>query len=142
MAKISPQVATEKWQRRTTAAVQDMITGVQAVTVNPAQLAIEKEQKMVQNFNAAMQDGKWKRSMGRVTLDDWKSAMQNKGAPRVAAGVQNAGGKMVAFMSEFLPFQETIQQKLATMPDITSEDAINRMVFNVRETMKFRRSGR
>jgi len=140
MAKDPKQVA-EKWVRRTQAATQDMINGVNNVVKNPAEQAIQKEQKLVTNWNASIQSGKWKRGMQTVTLDGWKQSMIQKGAPRVSAGVQTAQSKQEQFYSELLPYQDAMQTKLATMPDITLEDSINKAVEWMRGMSKFRRRG-
>lgn len=140
MAKDPKQVA-EKWVRRTQAATQDMINGVNNVTKNPAEQAIAKEQKLVTNWNNSIQSGKWKRGMQTVSLDSWKQSMIQKGAPRVSAGVQTAQSKQEAFYSELLPYQDAMQSKLSTMPDITLEDSINKAVEWMRGMAKFRRRG-
>lgn len=136
-----PKEVAAKFVRRTQAATQDMIAGVNAVTVNPAQEAIKKQDKMLNNLTIAVQEGKWKRGLGRVTLEDWKASMINKGASRVAAGVQAAQGKMEAFYSELLPYQAELQKKIDAMPDTTLQDGINRAVQWMTDMNKFRRRG-
>ena len=140
MAKDPKQVA-EKWVRRSQAATQDMVNGVNNVTRNPAEQAIAKEQKLVNNWNAAIQSGKWKRGMQAVTLDGWKQSMIQKGAPRVAAGVQSAQAKQEQFYAELIPYQDSLQSKLAAMPDLTLEDSINKAVEWMRGMSKFKRRG-
>lgn len=140
MAKDPKQIG-EKWVRRTQAASQDMVNGVNNVTVNPAQQAIAKEQKLVSNWNASITSGKWRRGMGAVTLEGWKQAMIQKGAPRVSAGAQASQGKMEQFYSELLPYQDALQSKLSAMPDLTLEDSINKAVEWMRGMSKFKRRG-
>jgi len=141
MASKDPKTIAEKYVRRTQAATTDMVNGVNNVTVNPAQQAIAKEQKLITNWNASINEGKWKRGMQTVTLEGWKQSMIQKGAPRVAAGAQAAQGKMEAFYSELLPYQDALQSKLANMPDITLEDSINKAVEWMRGMSKFKRRG-
>jgi hypothetical protein len=131
----------EKWVRRTQAASQDMVNGVNAVTVNPAQQAIAKEQKLLNNITESITSGKWRRGMQAVTLESWKQAMIQKGAPRVAQGVQSAQGKYEAFQAELIPYQDQLQSKLANMPDLTLEDSINRAVTWMRGMSSFKRRG-
>lgn len=141
MATKDPKSIGEKWVRRTQAATQDMVNGVNAVTVNPAQQAIAKEQKLLNNVTQAIQSGKWRRGMQTVTLEGWKASMVQKGAPRVAAGAQSSQGKMEQFYSELLPYQEQLQTKLNAMPDLTLEDSINKMVTWTRGMSNFKRRG-
>jgi hypothetical protein len=131
----------EKWVRRTQAANQDMVNGVNAVTVNPAQQAIAKEQKLLNNITESITSGKWRRGMQAVTLESWKQAMIQKGAPRVSQGVQSAQGKYEAFQAELIPYQDQLQSKLANMPDLTLEDSINRAVTWMRGMSSFKRRG-
>ncbi len=136
-----PKKVTEKWQRRTAGAVNDMVEGVKAVTENPMQQAIAKEQKLVQNWNASITEGKWRRGMGKITIDDWKNSMTTLAAQRVPAGVQAAGGKFEAFMAELLPFQENIKREIEAMPDVTLQDGINRAVAWMTKSAQFKRRG-
>jgi len=141
MAPKDPKAVAEKWVRRSQAATQDMVNGVNAVTTNPAQQAIAKEQKLLQNVTQAIQSGKWRRGMQTVTLESWKASMVQKGAPRVSAGVQAAQSKQEGFYSELLPYQEQLQSKLSGMPDLTLEDSINRAVTWMRGMNSFKRRG-
>lgn len=137
----TPQSVAEKYVRRTTGAVQDMVNGVNAVTVSPTVKAVEKKDKLTQNWNAAMTSGKWERGMKRVTLDDWKKSMIEKGAPRVAAGVQAAAGKMTDFFAELIPFQDAAKAEIERMSDLTLEDSIQRMNAWTRKMASFKRRG-
>jgi hypothetical protein len=141
MAPKDPKAIAEKFVRRAQSATQDMITGVNNVTINPAQQAFAKEQKLLNNVTQAIQSGKWRRGMQTVTLESWKQSMVQKGAPRVAAGVQAAQPKMEAFYSELLPYQEQLQTKLGSMPDLTLEDSINRATTWMRGMANFKRRG-
>ena len=141
MAKnLSPQQIAEKHNRRTKAANQDMIAGVQNVTENPAEKAVQKKDKLVNNWNAAMQDGKWERGMKRVTLEGWQKSMVEKGAGRVAAGLDASMAKTEQFFSELIPFQSDLQSKVGKMPDLTIDDSIARSAEWIRGMSKFRRS--
>jgi hypothetical protein len=141
MAKnLTPEQVAEKHARRTKAAQQDMVAGVNAVTSNPAEKAIKKKDKLVNNWNAAIQSGKWERGMGRVTLEGWKKAMVEKGAGRVAAGIDASIGKTTEFFSQLLPFQADLSAKIEKMPDLTIEDSVARSAEFIRGMSKFKRS--
>jgi len=143
MAKqLSPQAVAEKHARRTTAAVQDMIEGVKNVTVAPTMQAAQKQDKLVARWNEAIQSGKWKRGLEAVSLESWKSSMIDKGAQRVAAGINGAKDKMIAFYSELLPFQADLSAKISQMPDLTLEDSIARANAQIRGMANFRKGGR
>ena len=142
MAKqvMTPQQIAEKHNRRTKAAVQDLIAGVNNVETNPAQQAIKKKAKLLQNWNDAMQSGKWERGMGRVTLEGWKASMIDKGAGRISAGLDASMGKTTEFFAELIPFQNDLSKKVDALPDLTIEDSINRAATWIRGMGNFRKA--
>lgn len=139
MAKFTPQELAEKHARRTTAAVPDMIKGVEAVQVSPTNQAADKKDKLVARWNEAINSGKWERGLRNVSLDQWKTSMKEKGANRVAAGIAGAKDKMVAFYAELIPFQSDLSAKIASMPDLTLEDSIARATAQIRGMSTFRK---
>jgi len=140
MAKLTPQEFQEKHARRLTASVEEVRRGVDKVTVNPCELAAKKKDKMLANLTIAVNDGRWERGLKRVTLEDWKSKTRDVGAGRIAAGIQAAAAKVVAFAEELLPHIDAGQVLLKTMPDITLEDNIARMDTFVRHMAKMKRT--
>ena len=136
---LSPSAIAEKHARRTIGASQDLIAGVNSVTVSPTEQAAKKQDKLIQNWTDAVQSGKWARGLRAVSLDDWKKAMIEKGAPRVAAGIANSRAKIEAFFAELLPYQADLSAKISQMPDLTLEDSIARMTAQVRGMSNFRK---
>ena len=124
---INSQQFYEKWQRRLAGATQDIQNGVNNVTVSPTAKAAAKQAKMLANLTASIQAGKWKDGLMKVTVDDWKNAMLNKGVGRIAAGTANASARVQAFANVLLPHIQQGQGKIASMPDMTLEDSIARM---------------
>lgn len=141
MAKLTPTEYQEKHARRLKGATEDMRLGVEKVTESPTAKAAAKKDKMKANLNRAIDSGKWERGLKRVTLEEWKTQMIEKGVGRVAAGIDGAKDKVIAFAAELLPFQDGIKAKIAKMADITLEDNINRMTTQIREMAKFQRKG-
>lgn len=140
MAKLTPQQFQEKHARRLTAAVQDVKAGIDRVTVNPCELAAAKQDKMLANLTAAVNDGRWAAGLKRVTLEQWKAKARDVGAGRIAAGITAAKDKVIAFAEQLLPHIDAGQAKIANMPDITLEDNIGRMVEFTRHMATFKRT--
>lgn len=134
---LTPQQVTDKWASRAASATQAMTDGVNNVQTAPGALAAAKQDKMLANLMEAVNSGKWARNVSAVTLADWKAAMLSKGIQRYGAGVTSAKPKMQAFMTKLLPYQQNIKSQLASMPDLTLEDNINRAIFVIREMSKF-----
>jgi len=111
------------------------------VTTSPTAQAANKKDKMRSNINASIDSGKWERGLRRVSLEEWKSKMTNKGLGRVATGIDEAAPKVRAFAAEVLPFIDSLQATVQKLPDTTLEDNINRMTTFVRGMAKFQRKG-
>ena len=140
MAKVTPEEYQEKHARRLKASITDITRGVERVTKSPTAAAAEKEDKMLANLTKSVQDGKWARGLKKVSLEDWKSKMINKGVQRIAGGIDGAKDKVVEFASELLPHVDSGVSKVKGMPDLTIEDSINRASTFIRHMAGFKRS--
>lgn len=140
MPRLTPEEAQEKHSRRLKGAIDDMRSGIEKVTEAPTLKAAAKKDKMKQRLNEALDNGKWEAGLKRVSLEDWKTKMIDKGLNRVSAGIDGAKDKVIGFYSELFPFQDKIQDELKKMPDLTLEDSISRMTHQVRRMHGFKRS--
>lgn len=139
MAKISPQEFAEKWARRLTASTPDIQRGVQRVDQSPTEKAASKKDKMLANLTQAVQSGKWEAGLRKVTLQDWKKQILEKGLPRLSQGVSGAQGEVADFAGQLLAFQDTVKGEIERMPDLTLEDNIARMTTWVRRMSQFKK---
>jgi len=140
MAKLTAAEFQAKHATRLKAAVEDMRTGIKRVTESPTEKAANKQDKMLANLTAAVSSGKWAAGLKRVSLEEWKRKAADIGVNRVAAGIDAAKAKVVAFAEELLPHIDRSKAKLAGMADVTLDDNINRMTTFIREMATFRRS--
>ena len=140
MAMPTPQQAAQKWQRNLSASTQTIIEGVNRVQESPTAKAARSIDRMVAGFQNAAADGKIQDGLNAVTLEDWKSAMIDKGASRIASGAAQAEPKFARFLDEFLPFLEAgVRQLDSEMPRGDTEQNIQRAVSMMRHNAKFRR---
>ena len=137
--KITPAEFQEKHARRLKAALTDMRDGVGRVTEAPGAKAAAKQEKMLANLTAKVQDGTWAARLKKVTLEDWREKMLSKGIPRVSGGIDAASAKVVDFASQLLPAVDAASRKAQAMPDLTLEDSIARMNSFVRDMAGFRK---
>ena len=137
MTSMTPQEFAEKHNRRTKAASEDMINGINKVTISPTAQAAAKQGKMLANLQASVQNGTWANRLKAVTLESWKDKMINKGMPRVSGGLDASVQKVQDFAAQLLPAINAAVAKINTMPDLTIDDSINRMTTFVREMSKF-----
>lgn len=136
--RVSPTQAADKWASRMQAATQEITQGVNAVTVSPGAAAAAKFDKWLANVQAA--GAKWKRNVSAVQLSDWQHAMINIGIPRISAGVTAKKPKYEAFAAQFFTHLQQGLTQLATMPDTTQDQRIQKAVFMMQHNAKFVRN--
>jgi len=139
MSKLTPAEYQEKHARRLKGAIDDMRKGIEGVSSSPTAKAAGKADKMRANILQSIDSGKWAAGLNRVTLEEWKGKMIEKGLNRVASGIDGASDKVTAFAAEFLPHLDKGQDLIKKMPDLTLEDSINRMTTFIRHVAKFKR---
>lgn len=139
MARVTASEFQEKHARRLKGAVEDIRKGVERITVNPCEQAAAKKDKMVAKLTEAVNSGKWSRNLRKVTLDDWKTKMIDKGIPRISGGIDGAKDKVTAFAAELLPHVDAGVEKIKKMSDLTIEDSIARAGAFIRHMSKFSR---
>ena len=140
MAKLTATEFQEKHARRLKAAVEDVRRGIDRVTENPCEKAAAKQDKMLTNLTAAISSGKWANGLKRVSLEDWKRKARDIGVNRIAAGIDGAKEKVVAFAEQLLPHIDRGTEKIKTMPDVTLDDSINRMTTFCRHMATMKRT--
>jgi len=126
MVKVTPEEYAEKWARRLKGARVDIERGIKRVKENPAEKAIAKKDKFVTRLNEAINEGRWEAGLEKVKLEDWKKAMTEKALPRLSSGVDASVDKMTSVGRELLPYIESVQEEIKSMPDLTLDDAIER----------------
>lgn len=132
------QQITEKWKARTSGATQAVIDGVARVQRAPGEAAAAQKGAYLAGVQAKAD--KWERNVRAVTLQSWQAATTS-GAQRIAAGVQAKAPKYEAFMQEFIPHVERVQQRVHAMPRGNIDQNIARMIENVRGMAEFKRTG-
>lgn len=135
----TPNTAAAKWATRTKAAVPEYRSGVTAVTESPMDKAADAADKYAANTAAAVTSGKYAARLRNTPLSKWKDNSLNKGAGRIAAGVDAAESDVESFYSELFPFQERLATQVDSMPDASLEDSINRMTAWTRGMAEFHR---
>ena len=140
MARVTAAEYAEKYVRRTTGAVQDYTKGIARVTEAPGVKAAANADKMFQKLSQPETQAKYRRNVAAVDLSAWKNAATSKGAPRIAAGVQAAAGKMQNFAGQLLPHIDGIVSGMEGMADLTIEDSIARATHFMREMHGFQYS--
>ena len=138
-----PRTAQEiarKWQRNLSGSVEAIRNGVQDVTVSPTEKAAAKADQYLIGVQSAVDSGKYQAGLRRVTLEQWKQAMLDKGVPRLASGAAAGEPKFQEFMAEFLPYIESGQRMLENMPRGGLQENIARSTAMIEHLAGFRRT--
>ena len=75
----NPADIARKWSRNLAASTDAMRQGVMAVTVNPAEKAIARQDAYIQGVQRAVATGSYARGLRKVTLQSWQDSMVKKG---------------------------------------------------------------
>ena len=137
---LSQQEILQKWKMNTGNSTTAYKAGVMAVTENPAAKAAAASEKYRTGVMAALDSGKYQRGLSRVTLQSWQQAAATTGATRLASGVAKGEAKMNAFLTQFVPFQQSVTASVRAMDSSTPEAREQRMLEQVRRTRKFVRT--
>ena len=133
----TPGEISQKWRDRTAAATGDYVAGVRRVTRAPGEQAARQAQKYLDNTRANVQ--KFQRNVAAVPLEEWQQAAEEKGAPRLATGVQAAAGKVEEFHAELGPHIDRGLQHLSSMPSTSLQDGIARSAWWIQHMATFRK---
>lgn len=137
MAIPNAQQAADNWARGMSGSGEKFKAGVQAVTESPMDKAADASDRMVQGIIQAQAEGRIQAGLRRVSLAEWKAAMLDKGAARIASGANAAKPRVVAFMQAFLPYLANGVAQLSPRGDL--EANIQRSVQMQRYNAQFKR---
>ena len=141
--KVTPAEYAEKIARRGKEALPETARGVANTKEAPSAKAVIASDKLVEALTNAVKSGKWAESLESVSLKAWKKANIEKGIPNIAAGIDAAYPKVVAFATELLEYQAALQVVVHAMPDLTAEDndaRSNAWAHGMREFGRMRRA--
>lgn len=139
MAKLTPQQYAEKQISRTSAASGDYAAGINRYNGNPMEKAAQNIDKWSANVASPETKAKMLRGLSRTSGAAWKQAATNKGAARLAQGVQEARPKIEAFAAAFLPHLDAGQQKVDAMPSTTYEQRKQKAIAMMDHNHTFKR---
>lgn len=118
--------AAQRWVQAAGSAQQRYVDGVQSTQKDPTQLAIQAQPKLIQNFNAAVNAGRYQRGLAAVGKAGWQSATVAK-ANNYSTGINASEQKFLAAIGPVLQYEAQLQAQIASMPNNTLQDSIARM---------------
>lgn len=137
--KVTPEEYVELHSQRLKASLDRIRKGVDKVTVAPGQKAAQKADKWHAKISAAETKEIWRKNTAAVPLEEWKTALRDKGVSRIPEGLDASVPKRLAFAQKLLAYESGLSDKIQAMPDITLEDSVNRAATWIREMARFRK---
>jgi len=128
MAKVTAAQWLEKWGQRLNASGQFITSGVNNVQTAPGVSAAAAQDRMLTNLTAAITSGVWARNVSAVSLSDWKSAMINKGVPRLSQGVTAAQKNKSQVIGQLLAAVDNAASQANALPKGGLDQNIQRAV--------------
>lgn len=125
--KMSASDITDKWSKNTSASVSEVLKGLDRITEDPGQKAVDKQDKMLANLTAKISDGTWAKRRLKVGLGEWREKTKKKVTERLAGGVTAARKKRADFDNWLEGRLNAVLPEIADMPDMTLEDSVARV---------------
>lgn len=138
MARLTAEQYAEKQARNLKNSLPDIRAGIERVSTAPGQAAAAAQQRMKDNLNRSIDDGRWASKVSGVSLEDWKQAALTKGVDRIAQGIDQAHNKQVQMAGRLLAAVDSSASKVKNMPKGTIQDSIARMTTFVEDMHKFK----
>ena len=135
--RVTPEEFADLWAARLGAAVERIRSGVERVREAPGAKAAAAADRFRARILEAIDSGRWQAEVSKVSLEDWKTAMLEKGVGRIAAGANAAKPEMTEFARALFAHIEAGQRELERMPRVTLEDSINRVTAWIRHMAEF-----
>lgn len=88
--RVNAQQYGQKWASNLKASSGYIKEGVNRVKTAPGEQAAAAAELMLARLTEAVTSGLWAKKVAAVSLQDWQSAMINKGIGRIAAGADQA----------------------------------------------------
>jgi len=126
MAKLNATQLADKWARRMTAAAPDIASGVDRTTKDPGALAAAAKPLWIAKVTDPKTQDSWARNVAAVGASNWKSAMKEKGIPRIQAGVNRAQTTKIGRFQALLSAVDAAAADAHALPRGTLENNIAR----------------
>jgi hypothetical protein len=136
---LDPTAATAKWVSRMQAAAPEITAGVNAVSEAPGVAAAKQAHAWLTRITASVD--KWKRNVSAVTLEQWKTAMIDRGIPAINAGVNAKSGNYQAYAVKAYPYIQTGVNHVKGMPKGTLAQSQARAAYFIEYMSKYALGG-
>ena len=130
-------MSPEEWKKRqidTLKAVgrSNYLAGIKSPKADPIARGIATEDKYAAETRKAIDAGRRKAALGKVTMADWYKYAAELGADKLVDGVTKREAKVTGFITAFQPMLTSHLAKIDGLPEATDGDRESRMLENLR----------
>lgn len=111
--------------------------GVEAVTESPGSKAAKRADVYIAKMTSSEVHERWKRNVAKVSLEDWKKDMVEKGIGRISAGLDRSKDKITDFGDKLIAFQKAALPAFDARRPITIEESAQKAADWIKEMAKF-----
>lgn len=129
MAKLNRMTGADfqqKHAKNLKAATHEITAGVNAVTEAPGKKAAARKDVWVNRMTDTTVHDRWAKNVGKVTLEDWKKDMVEKGVGRISAGLDRSANKIADFGEKLLTFQKSAKGEFDKIRPLTIDEAADK----------------
>ena len=125
--RMTPSDISEKWGKNQKASIPFIIKGLDNVSEDPGQKAVDQQEKMLAKLTESITNGTWAKRRLKVSLNEWREKTKKKVTERMTGGVDAAMPKRKEFDSWLVNQLNSILPEIAGMADMTLEDSVARV---------------
>lgn len=129
----------EKHARNLKAASDEIRKGAEAVTVAPGVKAAEQRKAWETKMASKEVQDKWANNVRKVSLDDWKKDMIEKGVGRISAGLDRSADKIAAFGDKLISFEKSAKAEFDKIHPLTIDESADKMVKWIKKMHEFKK---
>ncbi len=125
--RLTPDRISDKWNRHMKGAVPDIQAGLDAMTVDPGQRAVDQQEKMKAKLIESIDNGTWAKRRLEVSKADFIRITKEKVAKNLSTGVDQGMPKRKKFDNWLVSRLNGILPEISGMPDMTLSDSMERV---------------
>jgi len=137
MATVARVLSPDEWKKRqidTLKAVgrTNYVAGIKAPKADPIARGIATEEKYAVETRKAIEEGRRKAALGKVSMADWYKYASELGADKLVDGVVKREAKVAKFITSFQPMLTSHLAKIDALGEATDSERETRMLENLR----------
>jgi len=137
MATVTRVLSPEEWKNRQLGTLKavgrtNYLAGIRSPKADPIARGIATEEKYAEQTRKAIDEGRRKTALGKVTMAEWYKYAVDLGADKLVDGVVKREAKVTGFITAWQPQLTSHLAKVDGLPERTDGEREARMLENLR----------